>query len=167
MKLVLCLIVVALSTYIGRMLSKKAASRLEFFRAYQSAMIHLTDSVVGLNLELYKALKTARSEIKPFFLRCADMLKNSPQQPFGRIWEQSFQVKSGETSLNKEDIRIILDGGEAIETLCSNPSEKQAAAYLKRLAAYIGDMEIEKRKKCKMYNAGGVLAGLFIALLMI
>ena len=167
MKLVLCLMIVALSAYIGRLLSKRAAQRLEYFREYQSAMIYLTDRVVGINLELYKALSTNQNgAMSDFFSECAKSLKNAPQQRITRIWQKSFK-KYMPSFLMGDDLNVILSGGDAVETLCTNPSEKQAQAYLKRLHAYIDEMEIDKRKKCKIFNTTGVLAGLFIALLVI
>ena len=62
---------------------------------------------------------------------------------------------------------ILSEGGEALEALCTNPSEKQAAIFLKRLSGHIAALEQEKSKKCKLYNTAGVLAGLMIALLVI
>ena len=169
MKLILCLLIVVLCAYIGRLLSKKTALRLDYFREYQSSIIYLTDRIVCLSLELYKALCAPQdNEAYSFFLDCSKSLKNFPQLRFAKIWEQSFKNSNYKhTFLSKEDRRIILGGGEAIETLCKNPSEKQAKAYIERLNCYISEMEIDKRKKCKLYNTTGVLAGLFIALMVI
>ncbi|MDD5016918.1 MAG: stage III sporulation protein AB [Eubacteriales bacterium] len=167
MKLVLCLLIVALSAYIGRLFSKKAAVRLDYFRGYQSGIIYLTDRVIGMNLELYKALSTNQNDtMHNFFCECAKMLRNAPQQRFARIWQACF-MKYQPSYLAGDDLNVILSGGEAIETLCANPSEKQAQAYIKRLAAYLDEMEADKRKKCKIFNTAGVLTGLFIALLVI
>lgn len=169
MKLGLCLIIVVLSAYIGRLLSKKASQRLVYFREYQAAIIYLTDRMVGLCLELYKALDAAcDNDINNFFIRCSKSLKSSPQTSFAHIWAHNFVESDAKHSfLTKEDKKMILDGGEAIETLCKNPSEKQAKAYVERLSGFISEMEIDKRKKCKLYNSAGVLAGLFIALMVI
>ena len=71
------------------------------------------------------------------------------------------------TFLSKEDLNFVLSGGEAVENLCMNPSEKQSVTYLKSLAGYVDEIEADKRKKCKLYNTTGILAGLFIALLII
>lgn len=167
MKLGLCLLIVMLSAYIGRLLSKKVSQRLTFFREYQAAIIYLTDRMVGLSLELCKALDApADNDILAFFNQCSKSLKSSPQSRFFDIWKRSFN-KSEHSFLTKDDIKMFLDGGEAIETLCKNPSEKQANAYIKRLSGFINEMEIDKRKRCKLYNSAGVLAGLFIALMVI
>ncbi|MGI5849709.1 MAG: stage III sporulation protein AB [Christensenellales bacterium] len=169
MKLIFCLIIVVLSGYIGRLLSKRVVQRMDFFREYQSAIIYLTDRVVGMNLELFKALNTSEEKIiYVFFEDCSNMLRNMPQTSFTSIWKKSFEKNSTDyTFLNRDDIRIVLNGGEAIEALCRNPTEKQAETYTKRLAAYIAEMEADMRKKCKLYNTSGILAGLFIALLVI
>lgn len=167
MKLILCTAIVILSAYIGRLLAKRMAQRLDFFREYQSAMIGLADRIVGMNLELYKALDAPRGGfLGAFFRDCARALKNAPQSGLERIWKDCFE-KRGYTFLAKEDAAVVLAGGAATEALCKNPSEKQAEGYAKRLAAYIDEMEAEKRKKCKLYNTAGILAGLFIALLVI
>ncbi len=167
MKLVLCLLIVILSAYIGRLFSKKASQRLIFFREYYSAVVYLTDRIIGLCLELCKALDAScENDIHKFFMQCSKSLKNSPSKRFSLIWKKNFN-EAKYTFLTKEDKRIILDGGEAVETLCKNPSEKQARAYVQRLSAYITEMETEKRKKCRLYNSAGVLGGLFIALMVI
>lgn len=167
MKIFLCLIVIALSTYLGRLLSKAAVSRLDFFRQYHEAIISISDRISGMNMELFKALKVSGSPILTvFFEECVALLRESPHKKFSEIWTGCID-KSKLNFLRKEDIKVIKSGGEAIENLCSNPTEKQALAYMKRLSAYIEEMETEKRKKCKIYNTTGVLAGLFFALLMI
>ena len=54
MKLFMCLIIVVLSAYIGRLLSKKTVLRLSYFREYQSAH---TSSVTCLIISL-RSIKT-------------------------------------------------------------------------------------------------------------
>ncbi len=169
MKLALCLAIVVISAYIGRLMSRKMAQRLDFFRDYQSAMTQLSDKVVGPGLELYKALLECRIQtVRPLFVRCAALLSQHPQLKLEVIWLKSL-AQNGEvlSSLNKADGLFLRDGGHALEALCGNPSERQAAIYLKQLADYIAVLEQEKSKKSKLYNTAGVLAGLMIALLVI
>jgi stage III sporulation protein AB len=169
MNLILCIVIVIISTAMGRLLAGRASDRLVFIREYQLAFTHLSDKVVGLNLELYKALLSSRSgRISPVFDSCASALKRTPQASFTQIWDKSFTRSRDDFSfLTNEDIQIILEGGGAIEALCKNPSEKQAGLYLKRLSEYMSTLETEKIKKCKLYNTAGVLTGLMIALLVI
>jgi|AGTN01.2.fsa_nt_gi Stage III sporulation protein AB (spore_III_AB). len=169
MNLLMCLAIVLLCGYIGRQLSRRAAQRLAFFREYESAVVSLADSITGMNLELRRALEAPCGDaMQPFMRDCAQRLKASPQRRFAAIWKECFERHVQKLSnLTKEDVRVITDAGEAVEALCRNPSRKQAEGYLKRLEAYIAEMEIEKRKKCRLYNAAGLLTGLFIALLVI
>ena len=51
MKLALCLLIVVISAYIGRLMSKRLVQRLDFFRDYLSAMTQLSDKVVGVGLD--------------------------------------------------------------------------------------------------------------------
>jgi stage III sporulation protein AB len=167
MKLLACLLVVALCAYIGRLLSRRASQRLEFFRNYRSSMIYLSDRITGMNLELFKALEApGDSVLNGFFRNCSRMLKDSPQKRFSAIWNACFDDMRL-SFLTKEDVNIVRAGGEAIETLCMNPSERQSGAYAGLLAGYVSEMETDKRKKCRLYNTTGMLAGLLIALLMI
>lgn len=167
MKLLACLLVVALCAYIGRLLSKRTTQRLEFFREYQSTVIYLSDRITGMNLELYKALESPKeSELGGFLRRCSHTLKGSPQKAFAGIWKYCFDGLHL-SFLTKEDLNVVYAGGAAIETLCLNPSERQSGAYIKLIAGYVSEMETEKRKKCRLYNTSGLLAGLLITLLMI
>ena len=169
MNLILCLGIIIVCGYIGRQLSHRAAQRLAFFREYESSMVSLTDSITGMNLELSRALEIPDGEaMRPIFRECARRLRDAPQEKFTALWQESFERNAPQSvGLTKEDVRVIASAGDAVEALCRNPSQKQAEAYLKRLETYIGEMEIDKRKKCKLYSAGGVLVGLFIALLVI
>jgi stage III sporulation protein AB len=169
MNLILCLGIVILCGYIGRQLSRRTVQRLAFFREYDSAMVSLADSITGMSLELCRALEIPDGEtMRVIFRDCAGRLRAAPQMKFSALWQESFKrYVPQSTGLSKEDERMIASAGEAIEALCRNPSQKQAEAYLKRLEAYIAEMEIDKRKKCKLYSAGGILTGLFIALLVI
>ena len=167
MKLVLCLAIVSLSAYIGRLLSQKTAQRLILMRDYQSAVIQLCDSVIGRRLPLVLALETCQdTALLPFFKACAAALKASPTTSISRMWKDCFG-KAGFDGLRKEDTEIILRGGTAIETLCANPSEKQAGVYIRQMEHYIHSLDAEKQKKCKLFRTSGVLAGLMIALLVI
>ncbi len=169
MNLVLCLFIVIVCGYIGRQLSNRTAQRLAFFREYESAMVSLMDGITDMNLELSRALEIPDGEkIRPIFRECAKSLRAAPGARFTQLWQKSFdQFISQTAGITKDDMRMIASAGEAVDALCRNPSRKQAESYLKRLEAYISEMEADKRKKCKLYSAGGVLAGLLIALLVI
>ncbi len=167
MKLIACLLIIALCSYIGRLFSKRAAQRLDFLREYQTAYISLSDRIAGTNLELCRALESScTNSLHAFFCDCSKMLKNAPQSKFSSIWRNSFE-KSRPPSLSADDIKIIKSGGEAIEALCMNPCEKQANVYLRLVSGYLEKLETEKLKKCRIYNTTGVLTGMLIALLMI
>jgi len=167
MKLLACLLVVVICGYIGRLMSKRTGQRLDFFREYHSSLINLSDRIVGMNLELCKALDASGSgTVRIFFGRCSNTLKGSPRTSFSSIWDKNFESMKL-TNLTRDDVSVISSGGDAIESLCMNPSEKQAHAYIKRLSGYMDSLEAEKRKKCKLYNTSGMLTGLLIALLMI
>jgi len=169
MNLILCMVIVIISTAMGRIFAGRTADRLLFIREYQQAVTHLSDKVVGLNLELYKALQSSHSgRIGFVFDDCASVLKKSPKSSVRHIWKNSFaRSKTQHGFLTQDDIQIVFDGGDAIEALCKNPSEKQADLYLKRLSEYVTSLENEKIRKCKLYNTAGVLTGLMIALLVI
>jgi stage III sporulation protein AB len=168
-KLALCLLIVVISAYIGRLMSKRIEQRLDFFRDYLSAMTQLSDKVVGVGLELYKALAECRGDMAgPLLRACAVRLKASPQLKLDEIWAQSLNSCRDELAhLNKADLQFLAEGGGALAALCTNPSEKQAAIFLRRLAEHIAALEQEKSKKTKLYNTAGVLSGLMIALLLI
>jgi stage III sporulation protein AB len=167
MKLIACLLIIALCSYIGRLFAKRAAQRLDFFREYQTAIISLSGRIAGTNLELCKALESScGSSLRVFFGDCSNLLKESPQSRFSAIWKHCFE-KIKPTSLTVEDLKIVYSGGEAIEALCMNPCEKQADIYIRRISGYLDGLETEKQKKCRIYNTTGVLTGLLIALLMI
>jgi len=168
MKLVLCLIIVLLCSYIGRLMSKKAMQRLDVMRAYQSSVIHLCDSVLGLRLPLIQAMTSCPNKTMcRLFQLCAATLSSSPTASVAAVWKDGFSGAPELEGIGRNDMDIINDGGHAIETLCANPSAAQASLYLKRLEDYIGTLETEKQKKCKLYHTSGVLAGLMIALLVI
>ncbi len=169
MNLILCVMIVGVCTAIGRILAGRMTDRLSFFREYQLSFTQLTDRMVGINLELYQALRSSQGErLKSLFHSCASDLKRMPQASFLQIWQMNLdRVKPEYNSLLKDDWKMLTEGGAAIEALCMNPSEKQAGIYLKRLSGYTAELETEKIKKCKLYNTTGVLAGLMIALLVI
>jgi stage III sporulation protein AB len=167
MKLAACFLIVVLSAYIGRLLSKNTENRLSFFRGYYEAFITISERIINMNLELYKALKIdSDSGLSEFLSDCSDTLKSYPQASFSAIWRECVD-RAKFSILSKEDIKVMKRGGEAIEHLCANPSEKQSLSYIKSLAAYVEQMEKDKQKKCKLYNTTCILGGLFIALLMI
>ncbi len=169
MKLVMCLAIIVICAAIGRQLANKMSTRLAFFREYQTAVTFLFDKVVGLGSDLYQALYACSNEnIRPFFHACAEALKKNPQLRLDTIWRESLAGISAQLAcLNKKDIRFLLDGGEALEALCANPSERQAVIYTKRLAAQLDALEAEKKKKCRLFNSAGLLGGLMIALLVV
>lgn len=169
MKLALCVAIVLVSAAIGRQFAARMGQRLVFFREYQSAVTFLSDKVVGMGMELYKALLACQyASIKPLFDVCAASLRRSPQSRFDVIWDQALRKSGSQLGfLSKADMRILAEGGAAIEALCGNPSERQAGIYLKRLSTFLEELEAEKIKKCRLYNTAGLLCGLMIALLVV
>lgn len=169
MKLILCLVIVAVSAALGRQFSNRMVQRLAFFRDYQAAVTYLSDKVVGMNIELCMALCACQCDsIRPLFDACAKTLRDNPSRSLGQIWRSSLGSLGPRLGLlHKEDMRLLTEGGASIDALCANPSERQAGLYLKRLGTYIGVLEAEKAKKCRLYNMAGLLGGLLIALLLI
>jgi hypothetical protein len=161
MNLLLCFSIIMLCGYMGRLLAQRATQQLEFFREFESAMVSLADSGPGMSLDLSRARETPCGDtVGPGVQECAQRLRAAPQRCFSEIWRECFQQRlQGFCGLGKEDMRVVMDAGEAIEALCRNPGRSQTSGYLKRLANYLADMEIDKRKKCRLFNAGGVLAG--------
>lgn len=167
MNLIFCMLIVIFSAAIGRLFAGRLAERLALLRDYQAVFTQLSDKVVGLNLAVGKALESCPPGVMGGVLRqCAADLRHAPQEPLSRLWRRHFsQLENG--CLTKNDRRLLVEGGAAIEALCMNPSERQAGLYLKRLTAYMAEAEAEKAKKSRLYNTTGVLAGLLIALLVI
>jgi len=165
MKLLLCAAIVALCAAIGRLLTNRIRERLTFFRSYQSAIVRLTDHVVGANMPVGEALRSCGSGV---MAQCADELQSTPFARLETIWRTCFAAAVKQKgSLNKQDAEMVAAGGTAIESLCGNPTAQQAGGYIKRLEKYVGALETEKQRKGKLLSTSGVLAGLLIALLVI
>ena len=167
MKLFLCLAVAALSAYIGRLLAKRAMQRCEYFICFQTDMIQIIDKIVYMNMPLYNALAAvSQTEQNHLFLDCAKSIKSKPSQSFEKLWEEKASGAK-KSFLTKEDVKIIIGAGAAIDMLCKNPSIQQSEPYKNRLSRYADAVEKDKQKKTKLFTTLGVLAGLMLALLII
>ena len=167
MKLFLCIAIIAVSTYIGRLLAQRATQRYEFLLSYQADLFTLTERIVTLKMPLFSALSFAeKSDIKKLFWECARVMEDSPQTSFEKMWKDVVNNNT-KSFLSKQDVSIIVGAGASIENLCKNPSKEQADLYKQRLSTYLVEVEQDKQKKCKLFTTSGVLFGLLIALLII
>lgn len=167
MKLFLCIAIIAVCTYIGRLMAQRITQRYEYLMSYQADILQLTERIIVLKMPLSSALSFAeKSDIKKLFWECARVLERSPQTSFEKLWADAVNGNT-KSFLSKEDVSIIVGAGAAIENLCKNPSKEQADLYKQRLNSYLAGVEEDKQKKCKLFTTSGVLFGLLIALLII
>lgn len=170
----LCLIIIALCGYIGRLKSKKIKIRQCCLMEMQEILYGLEADMKNEMLTLMQALKRAADNAKAFKLMlydCAKKMKQQPGRTFQEIWDEAFDKELNQnallTSLNKEEIALIHKTGRCLVNASIQTQDTYFKMLFKEYAELNEKAKTEAGKKTKLYDSLGLMAGFFIAILLI
>ena len=149
--------------------SENLKRRLELLEAFRRIMILLSGEIRCVHSTLPEALERIKEKAVPpfdcFLARICEDMKGENRKPLGELFERHLGILK-ESSLNEEDLLLIHELGKQLGYLDIAMQLQTLEYYEEMLDTSVKKAAGEYGKKARMYRYLGVLAGLFLVVLL-
>ncbi|WP_156290824.1 stage III sporulation protein SpoIIIAB [Oceanobacillus salinisoli] len=170
MKWIGALLLIGTTTWIGFDWSSRLANRPKQIRQLKNALQILEAEIVYSQLPLKEAFLNIAGQIpepaKSFFRGLGNGLDDSTIDLY-KIWKENVDVFMQNSSLGANEKEILYQFGRTLGQHDFYQQQKHIQLTLSHLERELEDAREEQYKYSKMAKSLGVLAGLFIVLLLI
>ena len=161
--------IIACSTSIGFLLSKRYVDRLNELNDLYVLVNILQNKIKFTQVPLKEVFEqigniSVKTDVKNIFLECSSMLKNFNLE---NSWKESIEKESKFLNLKKEDVETISTLGSILGKSDIDGQMSEINEFKERLSIQIKQAEEEKRKNSKMFKSLGTIAGLVIVIILI
>lgn len=170
LKVIGCLLVISSSTAIGFFFSNEMKYRLDNLRELKKLIVLLRGDIRFANTPLPEAISAiARRNpgiYKTFFHNTASKLQELSGITFTDIWKEAVEIDLKDTSLSKKDKQNLIGFGENLGYLDKDMQLNTLELYISNLDEEITEISQKVKEKSYLYNSLGIMAGIFISILM-
>lgn len=171
LKAVGAIMVILSSTAIGFYFSSLLRARIQELSDLRKTLFILRGDIQYGNTPLPEALQSIalrnKSEFKPFYMQVSEKLCRLEGESFQEIWSNGVDQCLNETALTKEDKLELKRLGENLGHLDREMQVRTIDLYLEIIKREMEEATTTIKEKTKLYNTLGILAGLFITIVMI
>lgn len=170
MKWIGALLLIGTTTWLGFEWSNRLTNRPKHIRQLKNALQILEAEIVYSQLPLRDAFKNIAKQLpSPTNLFFRNMGKSLEDQniDFSSSWEKNVDAFMRQSSLQANEKEILLQFGRTIGQHDFYQQQKHIQLTLSHLERELEDAREEQQKYSKMAKSLGILAGLFIVLLLI
>jgi len=169
-KLIGCIFVIASCSGIGMYYSGEFRVRLEDMKELKKMIILLRGDIRYANTPLPEAISSIarknNGRFEKFFVFISNKLNDFPGVTFASVWKESVETNLNQTAINKKDKVDLVQFGESLGYLDKDMQINTLDLYLEQLENVINDLLGNVKEKTYLYNTLGVMAGLFISIIM-
>lgn len=171
MKIIGCILVIASSTGMGFYFSSEMRCRIEDLRELKKLIGLLRGDIRYANTPLPEAINSINrrhsGRFQTFFAFVSEQLNELSGHTFSEIWRTAAEKQLMDTSLTKKDKLHLVQFGENLGYLDKDMQMNTIDLYISQLEEEIKDLAKTVREKSYLYNTLGVMAGIFITIIMI
>lgn len=170
-KIIGCILVIASSTGMGLYISSEVRGRVEDLRELKKLIVLLRGDIRFAKTPLPEAVNSIarRHEgvYKGFFTKVYEGLDNLSGVSFTQIWMEAVEKELINTSLGKKDKMYLLQFGENLGYLDKEMQMNTMDLYITQLEDEIGELSKAVKEKTYLYSSLGLMAGVFISIVML
>lgn len=171
MKIIGCILVIVSSASIGFFFSNEMKYRIDNLKELKKLILLLRGDIRYANTPLPEAIaaitRRQSGSYNDFFLYVSKKLGELSGQTFSEIWKEAVLLKLSDTSLTKKDKLQLAQLGENLGYLDKDMQMNTFDLFLSQLEEEIKDLSKTVKEKAYLYNTLGILAGVFIIIIMI
>lgn len=171
MKIVGCVLVIASSSGMGFFFSNELRCRIEDLRELRKLVSLLRGDIRYANTPLPEAISTITrrhsGSFDTFFHTVSSKLRELSGHTFAQIWKDAVQKELNKTSLSKKDKLHMIQFGESLGYLDKDMQMNTIDQFLSQLDEEIRDLTKTIKEKAYLCNTLGIMAGIFITIIMI
>ncbi len=170
-KIIGCLLVIVSSTGMGFFFSSEIKSRIMDLKELKKLIVLLRGDIRYANTPLPEAIHAIarRHEgcYQTFFSNVYQKLSELSGSTFAQIWKEAAEQNLISTSLAKKDKLQLIQFGENLGYLDKDMQMNTLDLYTTQLEDEITELTKNAKEKAYLYNSLGIMAGIFISIIMI
>ncbi len=171
LKIIGCILVIASSTGIGFFFSAEMKNRIEDLKELRKLIGLLKGDIRYANTPLPEAISVLARRYKgsffSFFQYASTKLQELSGQTFSQIWKAAVEQELLNTSLSKKDKAQLISFGENLGYLDKDMQMNTFELYLSQLEDELTELSKTVKERAYLYNSLGIMAGVFISIIMI
>ncbi len=171
MKIIGCSLIILSTTGIGFYFSIDMKSRMEDLKEWKKLICLLRGDIRYANTPLPEAINSAgrrhEGNFHAFFNTVGTQLQELVGETLAAIWKSAAEKELSCTSLNKKDKIQLIRFGENLGYLDKDMQMNSFELYLTQLDEEITELSRTIKGKAYLYNSLGIMAGVFITIIMI
>ena len=171
LKIIGCILVIASSTGIGFYYSTEMKNRIEDLKELRKLIGLLKGDIRYANTPLPEAISVLARRYKgsfhSFFQHASTKLQELSGQTFSQIWKTAVEQELINTSLSKKDKAQLISFGDNLGYLDKDMQMNTFELYLSGLEDELAELSKTVKERAYLYNSLGIMAGVFISIIMI
>jgi stage III sporulation protein AB len=171
MKIIGCILVVVSSTGMGFFFSNEMRCRIEDLKELRKLIVLLRGDIRYANTPLPEAISSITrrqsGSFNAFFEYVGTRLRELSGHTFSDIWKEAVQKQLEDTSLSKKDKLHLIQFGENVGYLDKEMQMNTIDLFISQLEDEIRDLSKTVKEKAYLCNTLGIMAGIFIIIIMI
>lgn len=171
MKLLGAVLVIAACSGTGASAVSRLRERRRLLETIKRMVSHMKGEILYANAPLpsafYRTGKRGEGKAAELFLAVSEELEQETGDSLGLIWQQQVELFNKTSGLNRADQEALLRFGKNLGYLDREMQEKTIQFYLEELELAITQLRQEEPDKSRLYYGIGILAGLFLTVVLI
>lgn len=170
-KIIGCILVITSSAGIGLYFSCVLKERIEELTELKKILILLRGNIRYANTPLAEALYSIsirhNGEFKSFLSWVSEQMEKMQGETIADIWKRGVEQKLKGLSLTKKDKESLIGFGNNLGYLDKDMQLGTIDMYVATLETEIEEASRTVKEKTYLYNSLGVMAGIFLTIVMI
>jgi stage III sporulation protein AB len=170
-KIIGCILVILSSAGMGFFFSNEVKCRIEDLKELRKLIVLLRGDIRYGNTPLPEAVSSIarrhRGCYSPFLTKVSVRLNELSGLTFQDIWKEAVENELNDTSLSKKDKLQLQQFGENLGYLDKDMQMNTLELFLSQMEEEIKELSKTVKEKSYLYNSLGIMAGIFIAIVML
>ncbi len=170
-KVVGCILIILSSTLMGFYCSNELKTRINDIKELRKLVVLLRGDIRYGNTPLPEAIcaiaRRHEGGFKNFFTKVSVRLSEHSGNTFSQVWKEAVDEELNQTSLNKKDKSSLIQFGENLGYLDKEMQMNTLELFLAQLEDEIIELSKTAKEKSYLYNTLGIMAGIFISIILI
>ena len=170
-KIVGCIFIICSCAGMGMHFSGELRSRIKDLTELKKLIHLLKGDIRYVHSPLPEAIQTLSirhdGKFKDFFKYVSNLLNEQGGLSFYSIWKVGVETKLGHTALIGKDFENLSRLGESLGYLDKEVQLNTLDLYIQHLEEEISELTKSVKEKSYMYNALGIMGGLFVVIIMV
>lgn len=171
LKIIGCILVVASSAAMGFFFSNEMKCRVDDLKELRKLIVLLRGDIRYANTPLPEAVSAIarrhHGSLERFFHKVSKKLQELSGLTFPAIWKEAVEIELADTSLSKKDKLHLIQFGDNLGYLDKEMQMNTLDLYISQLEDEIADLSKTMKEKSYLYNSIGIMAGIFISIIML